>query len=131
MMQPMIIQNNQMYPVNFPVMYGVNQGFNVRAVALSQPVPLDARGAAERGLPGPLRELHDAESPERLRHAVAADAAGAWRAEPAEPAAAAGAGDADADGDAADARRAAAAGLRRDDGRRAQRDALAGGERAW
>lgn len=53
------------------------------------------------------------------------------RAEPAEPAAAASAGDADADGHAADARRAAAAGLQRHDGRRARRAARAGRRRAW
>lgn len=120
-----------MYPVNFPVMYGVNQGFNVRVAGASQPVLLHAGGAAERGLPGPRRELHDAESPECLRHAAAAAAAGAGRAEPAEPAAAASAGDADADGHAADARRAAAAGLQRHDGRRARRAARAGRRRAW
>lgn len=28
-MQPVIIQNNQMFPVNIPMLYGMNQGFNV------------------------------------------------------------------------------------------------------
>ena len=32
-MQPMIIQNNQLFPVNIPVLYGMNQGFNVGFVS--------------------------------------------------------------------------------------------------
>lgn len=31
-MQPMIIQNNQLFPVNIPMLYGMNQGFNYPSI---------------------------------------------------------------------------------------------------
>lgn len=45
-MQPMIIQNNQLFPVNIPMLYGMNQGFNVETLLL-----LDWQYPSIQGMP--------------------------------------------------------------------------------